>query len=374
MLLAGRLSRAGGVRPSSKSPQLPVSTAVKAPAGTPVPPGDSDDDDIGSDAAAGWHSPAGATTESSDTVYERTIELLTSVWRAGLAGADTDHTRCGRQRASHNSSPKSRMAQGARVLPHARCCWLAALRPPPRARSICYPVGDDGELGPGVTATHWYRLGAANMLRVPASAHHTWEEHPESGYLVAGGAVRPGSQLLAPLLPGTASGLTAAAIQPSACPAGHVIPDWCQSVTGLALQAHALLAPDVPLIGWDIALPADPEGAVLLELNISCNCFNGRYDRCGLWVLWHSACGRAQAPISRRPGCPAARLQTLRWSAYCMRFCPRSTHLVSTPIPCTLQRRRAGYYDLMYAYFAELQRAGRERAAWKVPRRSQRAA
>lgn len=37
-----------------------------------------------------------------------------------------------------------------------------------------------------MTATHWYRLGAPAALRVPASALRTWDEHPQSGYLVAG--------------------------------------------------------------------------------------------------------------------------------------------------------------------------------------------
>jgi hypothetical protein len=51
-------------------------------------------------------------------------------------------------------------------------------------------------------------------------------------------------------------------------------------VASLALQAHALLAPAVPLIGWDVALPAEGEPC-LLEMNISANNFNGAYDR---WV------------------------------------------------------------------------------------------
>lgn len=54
------------------------------------------------------------------------------------------------------------------------------------SHSICFPVDASGELGRGVTATHWYRLGPGAAGRIPASATRDWEEHPQSGYLVAG--------------------------------------------------------------------------------------------------------------------------------------------------------------------------------------------
>jgi hypothetical protein len=162
-----------------------------------------------------------------------------------------------------------------------------------------------------VTATHWYRLGWRAALRVPASARQRWEEHPQSGYLITGGVggrggaggraggrhapARAGVQLWQPhacLLP--AGGAAACSRhspsrprQPRSIPrapaprAGQVIPDFWGSVAALALQAHALLAPGVPLIGWDVALP-EGDGPCLLEMNISCNAFNGRYDR---WLL-----------------------------------------------------------------------------------------
>lgn len=41
-------------------------------------------------------------------------------------------------------------------------------------------------------------------------------------------------------------------------------------------QAHLVATPDVPLIGWDVALT--PEGVFLLEMNLSCNLFNGAFD------------------------------------------------------------------------------------------------
>ncbi|KIZ05932.1 hypothetical protein MNEG_2024 [Monoraphidium neglectum] len=211
-LLAGRRSRA------SRSPPLPVSTSVQQAGGTPRLL-NSDDGSGG----AGWHSPtgrSGATSSSSSAMYERSIEVLTSVFRAGLAGAKTDHV------------------------------------------SICFPVDDAGELGCGVTANHWYNLGWRHVMRIPASASATWEEHPQSGHLVA----------------------------------GQVIPDWWASVASLALQAHALLAPAVPLIGWDVALPAEGEPC-LLEMNISANNFNGAYDREGyadLLCSFFAELGRAE--------------------------------------------------------------------------------
>ncbi|KAI8468551.1 MAG: hypothetical protein J3K34DRAFT_477654 [Monoraphidium minutum] len=219
-LLAGRRSRAS--RPSS--PPLPVSTAVQHAGGTPRPRG-SDDGSGG----AGWHSPTcggEGSSSASDAVYERSIEVLTSVFRAGLAGANTDHV------------------------------------------SICFPVDESGELGRGVTANHWYRVGWRYALRVPASARDTWEEHPQSGHLIA----------------------------------GQVIPDWWQSAAGLALQAHALLMPGVPLVGWDVALPAEG-GPCLLELNISCNLFNGDYDREGyadLLASFFAELGRAEEEQRRQ--------------------------------------------------------------------------
>ncbi|GBF99570.1 hypothetical protein Rsub_12195 [Raphidocelis subcapitata] len=205
-------SRGADAAPPAPSPPLPVSTSIQHTSGTPVPPPASDDGSGGDDSSSlgdGWHSPTGAGSGSgSEGVYERCIEVLTSVFRAGLAGADTDHT------------------------------------------SICFPVNGAGELGRGVTANHWYRTGWQGVLRIPASARVAWDEHPQSGHLVA----------------------------------GEVIPEFWSSVAGLALQAHALLAPSVPLVGWDVALPADTaagEASCLLEMNISCNLFNGAYDRAG---------------------------------------------------------------------------------------------
>lgn len=194
MLLAGRRSRAGS-RPPSPSKAVPISSAARLVAGTPVPPaggseaGD-DDDDSAAD-ARGWHSPACSMANSSESVYERSIEVLTSVFRAGLAGAETDHTRCAHPAGAgawHASGADRRWQQphAARVARgHARA--LRARPPPSDTRSICFPVDDAGELGRGVTATHWYKLGAGAAGRIPSSANASWDEHPQSGYLIAGG-------------------------------------------------------------------------------------------------------------------------------------------------------------------------------------------
>lgn len=43
-------------------------------------------------------------------------------------------------------------------------------------------------------------------------------------------------------------------------------------------QAHEKLCPDVPIIGWDVAWTNETNELMLLELNISCNFFNGHVD------------------------------------------------------------------------------------------------
>lgn len=43
-------------------------------------------------------------------------------------------------------------------------------------------------------------------------------------------------------------------------------------------QAHEKLCPNVPIIGWDVAWTNENNQIMLLELNISCNFFNGHFD------------------------------------------------------------------------------------------------
>jgi hypothetical protein len=50
------------------------------------------------------------------------------------------------------------------------------------------------------------------------------------------------------------------------------------SATENCIEAHRRLMPNVPVIGWDVAV-AEGHGSVLLEANLSCNFFGGIYDR-----------------------------------------------------------------------------------------------
>jgi hypothetical protein len=80
------------------------------------------------------------------------VDVVTAVWRAGLAGASTDHS------------------------------------------SICFNIDlATGALSPGVTANHWYRLGLAGLGRVHATAGRAWQRHPDTGKQVAGERIRAGS-------------------------------------------------------------------------------------------------------------------------------------------------------------------------------------
>lgn len=56
---------------------------------------------------------------------------------------------------------------------------------------------------------------------------------------------------------------------------GEVIPD-IQGKLALVADAHFKLLPDVPLVGWDVALTS--KGVYLLEVNLSCNFFRGSFS------------------------------------------------------------------------------------------------
>jgi hypothetical protein len=43
------------------------------------------------------------------------------------------------------------------------------------------------------------------------------------------------------------------------------------------------MVPHVPLVGWDVALT--PQGAVLLEMNISCNFFMGSFNEAAYYAF-----------------------------------------------------------------------------------------
>ncbi|WIA09938.1 hypothetical protein OEZ85_010151 [Tetradesmus obliquus] len=148
--------------------------------------------------------------QQAPAVEQACVEVVTAVWRAGLAGKCTDHS------------------------------------------SICFGVDvATGALSPGVTANHWYRLGLAGAGRVDAAAARVWQSHPDTGKQVAGC-----------VLPGMADVLDA------------------------AVAAHMAACPNLPLVGWDVALT--PEGVFILEVNLSCNLFNGAFDSASYYsLLWH---------------------------------------------------------------------------------------
>lgn len=56
---------------------------------------------------------------------------------------------------------------------------------------------------------------------------------------------------------------------------GAVIPDL-EAKLALVQDAHFKLLPDVPLVGWDVALTT--KGVCLLEVNLSCNFFRGSFS------------------------------------------------------------------------------------------------
>jgi hypothetical protein len=83
--------------------------------------------------------------EEASAAEHAYVDVVTAVWRAGLAGAPTDHS------------------------------------------SICFNVDlHTGALSLGVTANHWYRLGLAGLGRVHAAAGREWQRHPDTGKQVAG--------------------------------------------------------------------------------------------------------------------------------------------------------------------------------------------
>lgn len=54
-----------------------------------------------------------------------------------------------------------------------------------------------------------------------------------------------------------------------------MIPDM-EAKLALVADAHFKLLPDVPLVGWDVALTT--KGVCLLEVNLSCNFFRGSFS------------------------------------------------------------------------------------------------
>mmetsp|Transcript_32642 Transcript_32642/g.75136 ORF Transcript_32642/g.75136 Transcript_32642/m.75136 type:complete len:434 (-) Transcript_32642:395-1696(-) len=133
------------------------------------------------------------------------ICALSCVFRAGRAGAATDHD------------------------------------------SILFDIDSKtGEIQKGTTNAHWYRLGLHEALpgRCPWRSTHDVTHHPDSHTEIT----------------------------------GKKIPDM-KGMLALVEKSHLKMCPDVPLVGWDVVLSADENLPVcLLEVNLSCNFFRGRFD------------------------------------------------------------------------------------------------
>jgi len=106
-----------------------------------------------------------------------------------------------------------------------------------------------GMIKGGTTNAHWYKLGLHNILPTHCnwrSFHGEYDTHPD--------------------VPGLAV-------------TGKTIPD-IQGMLRLVEESHLKLCADVPFVGWDVVLSADPDVPVcLLEVNLSCNFFRGDFDK-----------------------------------------------------------------------------------------------
>lgn len=113
--------------------------------------------------------------------------------------------------------------------------------------SILFDVdGATGELLPGTTNAHWYRLGLIRgLLRTPWRSQSDTTHHPDGNVPVA----------------------------------GRTVPDFA-NMKALVEESHLKLCPDVPLVGWDVVLSDDTKLPLcLLEVNLSCNFFRGSFDK-----------------------------------------------------------------------------------------------
>eukprot|EP00730_Choanoeca_flexa_P013801 TRINITY_DN5725_c0_g1_i2.p1 TRINITY_DN5725_c0_g1~~TRINITY_DN5725_c0_g1_i2.p1 ORF type:complete len:504 (+),score=113.04 TRINITY_DN5725_c0_g1_i2:255-1766(+) len=109
--------------------------------------------------------------------------------------------------------------------------------------SILYDVDQHtGKMTHGTTNAHWYRLGLhGDLLQYKPAPNYT--EHPDSKVNLIGKSFKD-----------------------------------MTGIKQLVRSAHAKMLPDVPLAGWDVAITRE-HGICLLEANLSCNFFNGSFDR-----------------------------------------------------------------------------------------------
>jgi hypothetical protein len=98
-------------------------------------------------------------------------------------------------------------------------------------------------LSSGTTNRHWYQFGWKSFNLKPMWQDQNLSAHPDSRQQIEG--------MKWPNVP-----------QMIAC----------------VCDAHAKMCPDVPIIGWDVAWTNEKDALMLLELNISCNFFNGSVE------------------------------------------------------------------------------------------------
>lgn len=144
------------------------------------------------------------------------IEALSCVFRAGLAGALTDHDSI-----LFNIDPSTSVILG------------------------------------GTTNANWYKLGLKEALPGgcdwrSGDEEHVVTEHPDNpGKKVKGVKVKELPKMLE-----------------------------------LCCSSHLKMCPDVPFVGWDVVLCQDDDidgGICILEVNLSCNFFRGKYDEEMWW-------------------------------------------------------------------------------------------
>lgn len=144
-----------------------------------------------------------ASRQSYDTESSDSIEALSGVFRAGRAGALTDHD------------------------------------------AILFDLDlNTGVIGEGTINKQWYQLGLGNIGSSDKKAVKHFSKHPDCGAPVT----------------------------------GRVIPD-IEGIKKIVIDAHMKSCPNVPLCGWDVALTTDETTPTcLLEVNLSCNFFQGTVD------------------------------------------------------------------------------------------------
>lgn len=143
----------------------------------------------------------------------------------------------------HNTLPASEEARLAQV--RVLSCVFRAGRQGAATdhSSILYDVDQtSGTMQGGTTNAHWYQLGLHKDI-AQYKAAPSYSEHPDSKVTLTG-------QRFADI----------------------------DAIKQLVRSAHSKMLPDVPLAGWDVALTKE-HGMCLLEVNISCNFFNGSFDR-----------------------------------------------------------------------------------------------